>query len=700
MMVYIKPLFIILNLVIWFSLAAISGVSAQEASEWQRYPDAEFNQSAPPSIEWNKYIDEETGYEVWQISSNDAGTWAAHYESQAFTPDDRFLIFSSELAGNWQLYRADLSSGEVIQLTDLDDSVCSSCYSVHPDGEEAYFSFGGTLGRVNIYTGEIYGMKYDVPVRFHRTFSNSEDGVYTVLSSSGDGQSTFFLISLPDGKIEASLPWPIGSTISYGLQWDGSASHPMINPVYPHLVTFRLNSTFRLESGIGDRQNNMSFPLPMRVRTWIWDARTGEIRPFLPVPYHYRGVHMSWGGSGEHYYYFRKAQPGWTPNSIASMNLDGKDWQIHHHDHSLRLGHGATSKDEKWFISDGQDHGRNPLRLINLETGKWEDLTWPNASISPGHSEQAHVHPSFSSSGNFVTYTSDRTGSPEAYVVPIPEELKERLSHHDHDPRKPRTDASVPEPVVTGYGEGLFQIGELLYWDDFENLNDWVFQIQETDDVSEPRIDTRDGFLDVLMPNRGATIWNRHKFSGPITIIYNVIAPTTFDHIDGIVPRDINSFWHASDPVVPWDVLDERYYTGAFPSYHKQKGYYASTGGRDNTTTRFRHYPRMAEGEDVEHIALNDRDGLEGYLIDPGTSHTIQLVAYNDVIQYIVDGKVFYEIREGDTVTILTENGEETEAVYTRDRFPVYSEGWFGFRMVSTHHIFSHVRVYQLQQAD
>ena len=36
-----------------------------------------------------------------------------------------------------------------------------------------------------------------------------------------------------------------------------------------------------------------------------------------------------------------------------------------------------------------------------------------------GKDLQAHVHPSFSPKGNYICYTSDRTGVPQVYVVPV-----------------------------------------------------------------------------------------------------------------------------------------------------------------------------------------------------------------------------------------------------------------------------------------
>lgn len=255
-------------------------------------------------------------------------------------------------------------------------------------------------------------------------------------------------------------------------------------------------------------------------------------------------------------------------------------------------------------------------------------------------------------------------------------------------------------PVVTGYGKGLFEVGELLYSSDFGNRNEWLPQIEETGAQAEPRIDFFNGFLEVLMPGRGASIWNRNKFSGNVAITYKVKAPSTYVDELGVVVRDINTFWYASDPDIPDEIFNHNKYTGAFGSYHKQQGYYASMGGRDNTTTRFRRYPRIRNGKTVGHISLSERDGLEDYLIRPDKTHTIQLVAYNDMIQYIVDGKVFYEIREGDTVRVSRADGTQDKVVYTKERFPPYSQGWFGFRLVNTHHIYSGFRVYRLEPAE
>ena len=113
-----------------------------------------------------------------------------------------------------------------------------------------------------------------------------------------------------------------------------------------------------------------------------------------------------------------------------------------------------------------------------------------------------------------------------------------------------------------------------------------------------------------------------------------------------------------------------------------------------------RRYPREVNGRPVEHLALTERDGQPGFLIKPDRLMQVQLVAYDDVIQYIVNGKLVYEISKGDKIRVEVRDGENRKAlknaVYDLNRFPVHDEGYFGFRMVGTHHIYSNFRVYEL----
>jgi hypothetical protein len=259
---------------------------------------------------------------------------------------------------------------------------------------------------------------------------------------------------------------------------------------------------------------------------------------------------------------------------------------------------------------------------------------------------------------------------------------------------------STAEPLVLGYGKAAFSIGELQYETDFSDKGNWVFQIQRSEDPSEKgEVKVEGGMLDLYMPAIGCTAWLKQKFEGPITIVYQVRCPLEMINGDSIQARDINNFWHCSHPGDAEKIFDPNLYDGGFGSYSKMQGYYASTGGGGrigNHTTRFRRYPREVDGKPCEHIALNDRDDQEGYLITPGKWHTVQLVACNGLVQYIVDGKVVYQIKEGDSITVEGDGKNKTETKYTLKAFPAYTEGYFGFRLVRTHHQYKNLKIYKL----
>ena len=260
-------------------------------------------------------------------------------------------------------------------------------------------------------------------------------------------------------------------------------------------------------------------------------------------------------------------------------------------------------------------------------------------------------------------------------------------------------------PAVAGYGKELFEIGSIIYASDFSDRANWIIQIEASENLlPKERISYTNGILDLYMPAKGCTAWLNKKLTGAITIVYQVRCPEETINGTSIQARDINNFWHCSDSF-EFDALlrsSETRYKGNFSSYHEMLGYYASTGGGGrigNQTTRFRRYPRRVGGENIPHAALNDKDANPDYLITPGIWHTIQLVAYDGLVQYLMDGRVVYEIRYGDDIKVESQrNGKKstTGMTYNRETFPAYNSGHFGFRMVASHHQYRDLKVYRL----
>lgn len=355
-------------------------------------------------------VSPETGREVWQITSDTVPSVACYFEGQAFTSDEKYVVFVSQESGFWRIYRSNLETGMTRAITPPERVVMGDDYTIMPDGERVCYMDGWKLYATHVERMEeellfdYSGLLPSKPI-FSGSFTNN--GRYTLAYVRGDKQAdpradtltAIYRTNLISGKV-----------IEIKRQPGGKISHPLLNPEDPSLISYVPGP---------DTQNDMSLPMEQRARSWKIDLKSGTDSQFLTVPYGYRATHESWSHDGSRFFFFRKTRPGWSPVAICSQDVNGGDFRLHYESDHIRLGHGTVSRDGRWFVSDSQEPGRNELVLVNLENGEAEVLCWPNASISGGHTMHAHVHPSFSPKGNYIIYTSDRTGTPQLYVVPV-----------------------------------------------------------------------------------------------------------------------------------------------------------------------------------------------------------------------------------------------------------------------------------------
>ena len=283
-------------------------------------------------------------------------------------------------------------------------------------------------------------------------------------------------------------------------------------------------------------------------------------------------------------------------------------------------------------------------------------------------------------------------------------------------PTRASANADDAEPFLGGtVAEAGWHAGPLLASDDFDDassLDAWVLQVQPPVKPGAPegRVAVIDGRLDLKLPGVGATAWYAEPFAGPVAVSYRVTLPSAGTDRPRLEPRDVNTFVHATapPPLEPGDLLTDPCFTGWFRTYHPIRGYYASTGGGRNTTTRMRVYPRSllpedpdkGAGEPLRHVALVGRDGDPGFLLEPDRDFRVQVVAADGLVQYSVDGRVVYEIRPGGELTVQPADGDESniERAAYDDSIPVHRGGYAGIRAVMTHQRIDGFRVWRLKR--
>ncbi len=370
-------------------------------------PALSWCQSGSPPQGILKKKDERTGREVWQVTSGPAMSHSCYFHAQPFTEDDRYLVYSSQRSGKFQLYSVDLRSEQHRQITDC-DNLANMSFSVHTDGRSVIYLDGSKLMQTDVASARSRLILDLAPqselnaagsvLRYSNSLTFSADGAYTAVAAARAEEVIMGLLNLRTRRIESTIRLP------------GTGGHMLVCPAEPHLITY---------VRMPDQQNDMKLPMEMRARTMLADMRLGVTRPYLTMPYGWRATHEYWDARGERFYWHKKTVPGWVPTSICSMRRDGGDWRTHFESDTFMLGHSKISEDGRYIVSDVQKPKDNPLILIDLAGGAHEILCWPDSTVSGGHAKQAHVHPSFSRSGRFVAYTSDSSGVAQVYVVPV-----------------------------------------------------------------------------------------------------------------------------------------------------------------------------------------------------------------------------------------------------------------------------------------
>jgi len=346
------------------------------------------------------YTDDKTGREVWQMTQGEPKNVSCYQEVEAFTDDERYVVFSSNRTGDYQLYRAELESGELAQLSNVPE-LRSISFGMAGNGREALYTAGWRVYAVDVATGEdrmVVDLEGKIP--------SKPSGAPVALSGDGDRCVVAYAV----GEDETSLTIVMVETGEYHevIRWKGHLSHAQICPGDKNLITFDPGP---------DTQNDMTLPMEKRARTWMGNAETGETWPFLIMPYGFRATHEYWDYTGDRIYFHKKSVPGWTPTTISSIRRDGGDWQDHYESQDRKLGHSSIDRESRFIISDVQSSEENEIHRVDLTTGKGEVLCWPNTS--PIQDQTIHVHPSISAQGNYVDFTSDRCGSSDLYVFPL-----------------------------------------------------------------------------------------------------------------------------------------------------------------------------------------------------------------------------------------------------------------------------------------
>lgn len=357
-------------------------------------------------LEKKVLADARTGREIWKVSPDHCQCLAAYMYVNSFTSDERYLFYVSDLNGHWQIYRYELETGETIRLTN-EPSLAVSNANIHPFTDELFYQSGSRVWAIHmgslkkrLVLDESGTGRLD---RNRQTLMFSKSGKYFSFGWATGERPCGVARARCDGR---------GTSESVFARAEDEVDHVMFANADDDLMSFCVLPEYQNEPGNDAR----------RARAWLLNAATGRAEPFLVVPLGTSATHEYWGPTGDRLYYHRKTRGTFTPAWIGVMDRHTRRHRMIYESGQFRLGHSFVNRDESLIVSDVQWPKENPLILIDVRTGKDEILGWPNSSVrnAPIRNDQSgHVHPSFSPSGKYVLYTSDVSGVPQVYLLPL-----------------------------------------------------------------------------------------------------------------------------------------------------------------------------------------------------------------------------------------------------------------------------------------
>ena len=248
--------------------------------------------------------DAATGREVWAIGPRGAKSGAAYMYITSFTPDERYVFFTSNVSGSPQLHRLDIESGLLTQFTAA-ERFDPYQWNVHPSGEEVFYRIAGKYLAADVETGEerlvFDPLRHEIreprqqimfsPSGTWFSFSYLDDDCIAVARAACDGS----------GNLETVHRRPPGE----GVQ------HVMFCNVDDDLMSF---------SPSPDHQQEWDAPTEMRARTYIIHAASGKAEPFLLFPKPFTTTHDYWSPRGDRLYFHKKTRPTWVPTWINCLD--------------------------------------------------------------------------------------------------------------------------------------------------------------------------------------------------------------------------------------------------------------------------------------------------------------------------------------------------------------------------------------------
>jgi len=349
------------------------------------------------------WLDDSTGREITQWTST-GPNWHPYFTSESFIDDTTAMIISPR-TGKKQLYKLDLHSGQMVQMTAAEDYRNMAHL---PAYTTVWYLDGMKLRALNtasLKSTDVYDFK-DETFQIN-SFSVTCDAKWFVFSvnkkraTEGNcqyGPFAIYRLSLQDLSLKQI-------TMDYGF----NIGHVQANPVNPNLVMYCWQwEAFDRPKLVGHAP----------IRIW-WVNIDGTDGGPLAQEYGTQRTHETWTADGKQIAFVSKYRLGADlgKHFLGVQSIDGTVKSTY--PAQVSPAHQNLYKDNKHWIVDLYNNQEPLLVMFTRSSNELEktEVLFRHGSSMVG--QNSHPHPRFSTNGTYVLFSTDRTGISQVYTARV-----------------------------------------------------------------------------------------------------------------------------------------------------------------------------------------------------------------------------------------------------------------------------------------
>ncbi len=331
-------------------------------------------------VERQSYLDPVTGVRIWEMTKGPSSGDNLYFHFSNFTADNRYLIFVSDRTGSSQIFRAEVETGRLVQLTDDPAIQSRTACPDHTEARRLYYLRGPEVFALDVidYTARRIGEIPKPHVGGFQQPTLSADAKWLTLTKQRDESNwEIGLMSTETGVYR--------SVITQGFRI-GHAQHSPTDPLIFYVWETGGYAPQRSWLVNDDGTGNRPFYARIDPKTWFtplkewvtheaWVMKTGEMTMINDK----LGVLLV------------------NKDGASRMVREGNYW------------HAAARPDGKFLVLDDM-----PGRLWLMETA-----TGNTRLLATGLRDQVrtvHAHASFDRLGRYVQFHSGRTHETVALI--------------------------------------------------------------------------------------------------------------------------------------------------------------------------------------------------------------------------------------------------------------------------------------------